>query len=142
MCCDELRGPERRGRRRDRCQKLATVEDGLLYLTLKEVFWYELPRTLRGLAVGVRRLYLPSGASGVMNQVSETKKTRGQSLKIKYFVNVAMAGTPPPAGGGRDRRAMDVMRSPRAHLTSDMVGYHGRGLGTFVRHAGPCVVAR
>ena len=42
----------------------------LLYLTLKEVFWYELPRTLRGLAVGVRRLYLPSG---VMNQVSDTK---------------------------------------------------------------------
>ena len=24
----------------------------LRYLTLKEVFWYELPRTLRGLAVG------------------------------------------------------------------------------------------
>ena len=47
-----------------------------------------------------------------------------------------------PGGGGRHRRAMDVMRSPRAHLTSDMVGYHGRGLGTFVRHAGPCVVAR
>ena len=42
----------------------------LLYLTLKEVFWYELPRTLRGLAVGVRRLYLPSG---VRNQVSDTK---------------------------------------------------------------------
>ena len=42
----------------------------LLYLILKEVFWYELPRTLRGLAVGVRRLYLPSG---VMNQVSDTK---------------------------------------------------------------------
>ena len=42
----------------------------LLYLTLKEVFWYELPRTLGGLAVGVRRLYLPSG---VMNQVSDTK---------------------------------------------------------------------
>ena len=42
----------------------------LRYLTLKEVFWYELPRTLRGLAVGVRRLYLPSG---VMNQVSDTK---------------------------------------------------------------------
>ena len=30
----------------------------LLYLIVKEVFWYELPRTLRGLAVGVRRLYL------------------------------------------------------------------------------------
>ena len=42
----------------------------LLYLILKEVFWYELPRTLGGLAVGVRRLYLPSG---VMNQVSDTK---------------------------------------------------------------------
>ena len=42
----------------------------LLYLTLKEVFWYELPRTLRDLSVGVRRLYLPSG---VMNQVSDTK---------------------------------------------------------------------
>ena len=42
----------------------------LRYLTLKEVFWYELPRTLRCLAVGVRRLYLPSG---VMNQVSDTK---------------------------------------------------------------------
>ena len=42
----------------------------LRYLTLKEVFWYELPRTLRGLTVGVRRLYLPSG---VMNQVSDTK---------------------------------------------------------------------
>ena len=42
----------------------------LRYLIVKEVFWYELPRTLRGLAVGVRRLYLPSG---VMNQVSDTK---------------------------------------------------------------------
>ena len=42
----------------------------LLYLILKEVFWYELPRTLGGLAVGVRRLYLPSG---VMNQVADTK---------------------------------------------------------------------
>ena len=42
----------------------------LLYLILKEVFWYELPRTLRDLSVGVRRLYLPSG---VMNQVSDTK---------------------------------------------------------------------
>ena len=45
-------------------------DQGLLYLILKEVFWYELPRTLGGLAVGVRRLYLPSG---VMNQVSDTK---------------------------------------------------------------------
>ena len=42
----------------------------LLYLIVKEVFWYELPRTLRGLTVGVRRLYLPSG---VINQVSATK---------------------------------------------------------------------
>ena len=42
----------------------------LRYLIVKDVFWYEVPRTLRGLAVGVRRLYLPSG---VMNQVSDTK---------------------------------------------------------------------
>ena len=49
---------------------LHNKERYLLYLILKEVFWYELPRTLRGLAVGVRRLYLPSG---VMNQVSDTK---------------------------------------------------------------------
>ena len=42
----------------------------LLYLTLKEVFWYELPGTLRGLTGGDRRLYLPSG---VMNQVYDTK---------------------------------------------------------------------
>ena len=53
-----------------RSNSSATRPDILLYLTLKEVFWYELPRTLRGLAVGVRRLYLPSG---VMNQVSDTK---------------------------------------------------------------------
>ena len=51
-------------------QQVARAELHLLYLILKEVFWYELPRTLRGLAVGVRRLYLPSG---VMNQVSDTK---------------------------------------------------------------------
>ena len=41
------------------------------YRSLKEVFWYELPRTLRGLTVGVRRLYLPSG---IMDQVYDTKK--------------------------------------------------------------------
>ena len=41
------------------------------YLALKEVFWYELTRTLRGLTVGVRRLYLPSG---VINQVYAKKK--------------------------------------------------------------------
>ena len=48
----------------------ATSAAFLLYLTLKEVFWYELPRTLRGLSGGVRPVYLPSG---VMNQVSDTK---------------------------------------------------------------------
>ena len=42
----------------------------LLYLNQKEVFWYELPGTLRGLTGGDRRLYLPSG---VMNQVYDTK---------------------------------------------------------------------
>ena len=52
-------------------KRYVSVEVVLRYLTLKEVFWYELPRTLRGLAVGARRLYLPSG---VMNQVSDTKK--------------------------------------------------------------------
>jgi len=51
----------------------------LLYLTLKEVFWYELPRTLRGLAVGVRRLYLPSG---VMNQVFDTKNRVVKAWKL------------------------------------------------------------
>ena len=45
----------------------------LRYLIVKEVFWYEVPRTLRGPAVGIRRLYLPSG---VMNQVSDTKNYR------------------------------------------------------------------
>ena len=48
-------------------------------------------------------------------------------MKINYFVNVAMEDPPPPGGGGRDRRAAGVRRSPRAHLTSDMVGYHGKG---------------
>ena len=48
----------------------AALPHPLLYLILKEVFWYELPRTLRGLVEGVRRLYLPSGA---MNQVYDTK---------------------------------------------------------------------
>ena len=42
----------------------------LLYLIVKEVFWYELLRTPRSLAVGVWRLYLPVG---VMKQVSATK---------------------------------------------------------------------
>ena len=42
----------------------------LLYLNQKEVFWYELPGTLRGLTGGDRRLYLPSV---VMNQVYDTK---------------------------------------------------------------------
>ena len=50
------------------CTRIPAV--GLLYLTLKEVFWYELPGTLRGLTGGDRRLYLPSG---VMNQVYDTK---------------------------------------------------------------------
>ena len=52
------------------CRGACHAGNTLLYLILKEVFWYELPRTLGGLAVGVRRLYLPSG---VMNQVSDTK---------------------------------------------------------------------
>ena len=42
----------------------------LLYLIVKEVFWYELPRTPTSVTVGVRRLYLPDG---VMNQVYDTK---------------------------------------------------------------------
>ena len=49
---------------------LEWAELSLRYLIVKEVFWYERPRTLRGLTVGVRRLYLHSG---VMNQVYATK---------------------------------------------------------------------
>ena len=49
--------------------RICAVAD-LLSLNQKEVFWYELPGTLRGLTGGDRRLYLPSG---VMNQVYDTK---------------------------------------------------------------------
>ena len=42
----------------------------LLYLTLKEEIWYDLPMTIRGLPGDIRRLYLPSA---VMNQVYDTK---------------------------------------------------------------------
>ena len=42
----------------------------LLYLTLKEEIWYDLPGTLRGLPGDIRRL-CPPGV--VMNQVQDTK---------------------------------------------------------------------
>ena len=90
----------------------------LLYLIVQGEIWYDLPLTIRGLPGDIRRLYLPSA---VMNQVYDTKKPRGQSLKNKYFVNVSMSQTPPPVGGERDRRATEVRRSQRARLTSYMV---------------------
>ena len=63
----------------------------LRYLTLKEVFWYELPGTLRGLTGGERRLYLPSG---VMNQVYDTKNRVAKGLKLN--ISVIWPFHPPP----------------------------------------------
>ena len=55
---------------RGRKSAVESLHTALRYLIVKEVFWYERPRTLRGLTVDVRRLYLHSG---VMNQVYATK---------------------------------------------------------------------
>ena len=60
---------EKRARDKARAARWA-LDNALLSLNPKEVFWYELPRTPRSLIVGVWRLYLPNG---VMNQVSATK---------------------------------------------------------------------
>ena len=65
-----------------------------------------------------------------------TQNTAWSKLETSIFRECVHGRTPSlRVCGERDRRATEVRRSQRAHLTSDMVWYHGRGSGTSTRRA-------